>query len=790
MLKLIHEKKKNLLTSSNAGRLTAYKLRHQLLVSKMRKDKRVLQGRFQCLKKKVQKLTDDGEFQKMRDEQRWTKKCLKEMKRWTQLRKEDMLESNRSSALEHLVNEEILLKKIQELETERDMLKGEVADLKVDKQPTSISSKAKNRYDLPIRKALYRCLQHQVPVEAASSLVQQIVSDMTGVTITEMPSVGTISNMAYEMGVISDIHAGQILMKETHLCIGFDATSLDGDHINEVHVYHVSGPSLVLQIGTLAGGTRDDYAEHIKNTLNDIASTQAAFTGEDLHTVKSTMISSLSSTISDRCSVNHCVIEILKTDLDLDLLELNCNVHPLDGLAHKSRQVLKKVDANLEVNSELFGNDCRAANVIFALSKMRYKQGKGDPAGFKFFMKQENIRRGLIVRYVGNRLHVLFHLAGIFFMLSGQLQLYLDKYCQNTTNLKTALQKDLRHPIIIMQLQCLGLLGKFLTGPWMREFYANASKRINLEMIPLMHKCMSSLTDLKNNPLQMLTSRRDVFQNTLEPDSVFTSLQAPPADIEQEEILSLIMTSLLVGAEKLLSKQLKRYLSGDLANPSSDVLTQGESAPTHNIFSEQTLGMVDHQFCRAPNATFGFIDGKIKFIKNSIDAWIDSQPEYQQRKIVEFVIGRGRDMRALLKKRDEVVQRALSERQKQKEQKRDKTKRNKLQKKVKQVLDGALELEEISESEMTEEMMVVIKELICNPASFKGKYINHLWDDNSKDVMYHGKIIKMKCMKTRGKAFEITYWGDNESEEDSEDSVVLLVDIIVDVIFKDLCIFY
>ncbi|KAK2144705.1 hypothetical protein NP493_4143g00000 [Ridgeia piscesae] len=124
---------------------------------------------------------------------------------------------------------------------------------------------------------------------------------------------------------------------------------------------------------------------------------------------------------------------------------------------------------------------------------MRYKQGKGDPSGFKFFMKKENISPGLIVRFVGNRLHVIFHLAGVFFFLRDLLQLYLDKYSRNTTSLRTALQKDLRNEVIMMQLRCLGLMGKFLTGPWMREFYANTTKRTDLQMIPHMHKCMSSL---------------------------------------------------------------------------------------------------------------------------------------------------------------------------------------------------------------------------------------------------------------------------------------------------------
>ena len=97
---------------------------------------------------------------------------------------------------------------------------------------------------------------------------------------------------------------------------------------------------------------------------------------------------------------------------------------------------------------------------------MPYKQGKGDPVVFKQFMRQENIMPGTIVRYVGNRLHVLFHLAGIFFFLRGKLLHYLKCICNNRTSLRTALKKDLENDTIVVQL---GLMGKLLSGPWMQQ---------------------------------------------------------------------------------------------------------------------------------------------------------------------------------------------------------------------------------------------------------------------------------------------------------------------------------
>ena len=76
------------------------------------------------------------------------------------------------------------------------------------------------------------------------------------------------------------------------------------------------------------------------------------------------------------------------------------------------------------------------------MTKMCFKQGKSDPGGFKQFLRQENIKPGIIVRYVGNRLHVVFHLAGVLYYLRDNytFELFiLDTSCHNTTSLRSEL---------------------------------------------------------------------------------------------------------------------------------------------------------------------------------------------------------------------------------------------------------------------------------------------------------------------------------------------------------------
>ena len=113
--------------------------------------------------------------------------------------------------------------------------------------------------------------------------------------------------------------------------------------------------------------------------------------------------------------------------------------------------------------------------------------------------------------------------------------------------------------------------------------------------------------------------------------------------------------------------------------------------------------------------------------------------------------------------------------------------RKTLQKKVKQVMAGTLQLEETNEAEMTEDMTEIISALIANSASFVRKYLDHIRDDERVDVTFHGMIVRVKCTKAKRQAFAITYKRNDGKEKDS---IILLVEFNVDIIFRDLWLLY
>jgi hypothetical protein len=133
-------------------------------------------------------------------------------------------------------------------------------------------------YSAGFRKAAYSCIENQVLVASIGLVMNAILNGLTGVGLDFVPSPSTFSQMAYEMGVLDDIQVGETVVKCDNLTLSWDATTLDGEHVNEVHVNLPTGPplGLILQIAVLAGGATSDYVCHLKESIKDITISYAA----------------------------------------------------------------------------------------------------------------------------------------------------------------------------------------------------------------------------------------------------------------------------------------------------------------------------------------------------------------------------------------------------------------------------------------------------------------------------------------------------------------------------------
>ena len=469
------------------------------------------------------------------------------------------------------------------------------------------------------------------------------------------------------------------------------------------------------------------------------------------------------------------------------LLELKCNVHPLDSISTDIRGAFKKYDKEQNIESSTFGNDCRVGNLIYGLTKMRYKQGKGDPAGFKHFLHQENIKPGVIVHYVGNRFHVLFYLSGIFFQLKDKLLNYLQIMCLNNTTLRTSLIKDLQNNGILIQLRVLGLIGKVITGPWMKIFYCNNEGKSNLEVVSILKASVNRLQYLVNTPELFLTTSEDLFAEKLnENDETLKCLQSEIPPLEKEQF-NILMTMALQCVLDVLQRQLEPYLTGTLSNPTEEMLSRSQGAPIHNMHSEQTLALTDHQIRRARNATIGFVDGKVKSKRNRTLQWLEEKNKHSQEKLISFAIGRARYARQQQKANDNLRLEIEHARLMHKQQKRDKTSRSKTEKNFRDVILKKCNVNEIF-PDLETGIAEVVNTVLENPNWLNGKDVTHMWNISpGQDKEFSGKVLNVKNSK-KGIKVIISYWSAHELEEESEDNTLTLDKVLADIVHHDLVI--
>ena len=107
------------------------------------------------------------------------------------------------------------------------------------------------------------------------------------------------------------------------------------------------------------------YVAHMTSVVDRMTLVYSKYTGLDPLAVKA----DINSSKSDRCPVNGAVVRELKALWCQDLVELHCNLHPLDGFAYHIRSDLNKMDADLQQPST--GRGCCATNFLYTLAKLR-----------------------------------------------------------------------------------------------------------------------------------------------------------------------------------------------------------------------------------------------------------------------------------------------------------------------------------------------------------------------------------------------------------------------------------
>ena len=438
-----------------------------------------------------------------------------------------------------------------------------------------------------MRMKVYTSLNSRIATRSIPEHIRRM-NKLCGIVTEKIPVRQTIEQMARELGTFSDYFAAKYILSAESTTIAFDAITRDGVHVNSVHV---TSPTecFVIAIDQLAGGTSEDYATHINSAIERIASVLSIIEDTSCGIIKKKLINKIKCTMTDRAYVNHATVLKLNEMWNSKLLETNCHLHPLDSIATKVRSRL----ASLQLNQN--DKSCLAATVIYKLSKLRFKDNKGDPKGFKMFLKVNKLPYSLIPRYVGNRMNILFVTAEILKIHRTLILRYLDTpTCEKFKNeLKGYLENDVtRH-----QHQILAIIGHLITIPWMQLFYTKQSDGIsNITAFQLIDILLKKIKYYKENPLEMITTENDLFENTLTGSRLI--FENPPSNFHN--IMSECLAEIIVLIERQYASYYKLNITDALKETAS-------SSRAHNIDAEEVMGMFSAAKENSPNATLSYV---------------------------------------------------------------------------------------------------------------------------------------------------------------------------------------
>ena len=267
------------------------------------------------------------------------------------------------------------------------------------------------------------------------------------------------------------------------------------------------------------------------------------------------------------------------------------------------------------------------------------------------------------------------------------------------------------------------------------------------------------------------------------------TLQSLLGDGVMDDSMEREVEAFITGTSEVLCRQLSKYLTGDFHNPSDKLLEETENAPIHNMESERTLGMVDAQVRRAPNARIDLISAKVKCKKNRTMDWLSGKSTESQRKLIRSAVQQRRAALTAMKQRRERNLRIMKQRLYENVQKKEK-KTTRLVEAV--ALKFATQGKELTAAAVKSEFPSLDSEKvdqvvqICHtPSSIIGRECTHLWydEENCKWVLYSGSILSVRGKKHI--KFTVEYWLP-DSPEDSHDSPLMIKQIVADLILGDL----
>ena len=455
-------------------------------------------------------------------------------------------------------------------------------------------------YKSEIRQASYHLQNLGIAQGNVSEAIRLVVKSVTGAEMDgPLPSYSTNNNMCKEMKVISQQQVAETLIGETNLTLKYDGTTKPVGHLVATEIA-TANETVLVGLSQQEGGTANEYCDSITHALDALPnSLSKTFSNSD---VKSKIV----NTMTDRCKTNEAVDRKLEGKFGGgNLNSFRCSMHPLDTMAKDCDKTIKSFEVSSNIKDMKIADkypytkrgESETQATIRCTSKLFHDPQYNCAKTLRLHLKNtgsvtaETENRSVVFhRFVGNRFHIYFLNSGLLYHYNLAIQDFFVRISLPGNAVQQSVLNALKLDVLHITTRALGVIGKVVTGPWMRLV---ARDLPILEMNPYFDEARSKLRSWSEDASPLLgPSTPSVFADVpVKDDIVLDSLNKPTASNDKTIALLRELCKACLG---VVERQLTTQLDGGcFGNPSDTLVQQASSCRASNISCERSFGSAD-----------------------------------------------------------------------------------------------------------------------------------------------------------------------------------------------------
>lgn len=496
-----------------------------------------------------------------------------------------------------------------------------------------------------------------VSQKKVNSVMETVVKNLTGKTLSRLPSVGVRNRLILEAKRVANQQLAKTLLEDKPVTLHQDGTSKFHKHFQSFQISNSDGTTMSAGLHEVGKSDANKLFETFQVLISDLAETIK--TGNQDEKVAA-LVKSIVATMSDQGSVNPLFndkFQVFREDLlplaydrwdemsDNERKSLGevfnffCKMHIFVNMAtevDKSLMQFEKTVISEGHNPFAFSTaESGSSRLVRTASKALTAYGcekSGVGGHFLTYLQDKGLQNKLIT-FRGHRFNHLFYAAGATFYHLRDIQDFIKKWADPNDLLKSV-AFDSKEPVYIAGIRALGLIDKIITGPLWRI----------IETVPCVLSLNTYLHQLKLNleswskDASPLLSGETVFgesESEIHKDCIYEALTAPSEDPMTEAYTQMALEICLGSMLIILERQAKDQLpGGKYWNLESSKVQLLSSVPTTNTVSERDFAQLDMLMRAKPNASTVTFESIIMWSNNKTSDWLSSLSEDERCQVL------------------------------------------------------------------------------------------------------------------------------------------------------------